>query len=437
MAFGFGSAAGNFSSGTSVAVTGVTAASGTFLVITVIGVRTGDNSVTITGASDNAAGSTNVYTRVTDVESGAFDSTTNQFSAQSVIWCPVTTALSSNTVTVTFSASTVAAIAEVAVFTGPPAGTGELAFGLTAAILASKTSQALPSVSAPSGALVVGIVNLNGAISSMSASFTVLNPEKISGYLITSGSGTVSTTATYAGASETWAAATVVFGPPTAISLAESGSAADALAVTAAVPPAETGSAAEALAVTGAVPLAEAGAGAETVAVAASAALAEAGSASDALAVAGAVPLAESGSAADALAAAAAVPLADSGSGADGAAVSAAVPLAESASGTDSISVNAGGTPALAEAGAGAESITIAAAVPLADAGASAEALTAAVAAAFAESGGGSDALAAGPLLVSAPGILTATTAPGSTLTASDSVSAVLTAATQSAGGPS
>ena len=379
MAFTLASSGGN-SAGASSAPLTVTAAQGTLIVITAFGVATGNVAVSLTSVTDNTSGG-NTYSNIPAVASSAFFATPNQTSTQVTVWCLVQNALSASTITVAFSGATFV-IASYTVWSGIPAGTTVLSTALTPSILAHVSSQAVPAALSPAGGLAIANVNLNGAVSSFSGGYTVVAPEANMGYLVTSASGLTSTTATFAGASDTWAASNVVFGappssaplpaaapgwfpgapgmpawtpfeswpPPWAVSpagaasiaVAESGSAAEDLAVAAAVPLAETGSSAETLAVSAAVALAEAGSAAETLAAAASLSLAEAGSASDALAVSAAVALAEAGSGADAAQVTAAVPLAETGTAAEALTAGVAISLAETGSAADALSVSTG-----------------------------------------------------------------------------------------------
>jgi Concanavalin A-like lectin/glucanases superfamily len=220
---------------------------------------------------------------------------------------------------------------------------------------------------------------------------------------------------------------------PVLAALAESGSAADALAVTAAVPLAESGSAADALAVTAAVPLADAGAGAEALAVGSPVALADAGTGTDTLAVTAAVPLADAGAGAEALAVAAAVPLADAGGSAETVTVSAAVPLAEGGTGDGTLAVTPSTPAALAETGSAADLLAVAVTLALAETGSAADLLAVLRPVALADAGTGTDALASSPSLPFTIGTLTAATASAGGLTATTAAPGALTAATATA----
>lgn len=210
MAFSLASS-GGAASGT---LTGVTAAQGTLIAITAFGVATGNVAVTLTSVTDDTAGG-NTYSSIPAVASSAFFATPNQTSSQVTVWALVTNALSANTITVAFSGASVI-IASYTVWTGVPAGTTVLATALTAGILANKSSQAVPAAPAPAGGLSIANINLNGSISSFTGGYTVVAPENNMGYLVTAASGLTSTTATFAGASDTWAASNVIFGPPPA-----------------------------------------------------------------------------------------------------------------------------------------------------------------------------------------------------------------------------
>lgn len=199
-------------SGTSQTLTGITASAGNMIVLNGLGVMTGNNSVTLSSVTDNTAGG-NTYTSIPQVASGAFFGTANQFSAQVTVYCLVVNALSSNSITLTWSASTAVLLAEWSVWSGVPAGTTVLATALTANILAAKASQNVPAVSAAGGALCIAMVNLDGAISSVTNSYAILTPENFSAWLVPAGPGSKSTTATFAGTSNVWAASNVAFGP--------------------------------------------------------------------------------------------------------------------------------------------------------------------------------------------------------------------------------
>ncbi len=219
-------------------------------------------------------------------------------------------------------------------------------------------------------------------------------------------------------------------GPVTQVALADAGSAADTLAVAAAVPLADAGSADDSgLAVTAAVPLADAGTAADTLAAGVAVALADAGAGADTLAVAAAAALAESGSSASTLAVTAAVPLADSGTGTDTLAVAAAVPLAESGTGADTLAIQAATNIALAESGSAATALALTAVTTAnAEAGTGTDTLAVLVTLALAEAGAGADSLAVTVPAVFTPGVLTAGDTPASALTAGTSARSVLTA---------
>lgn len=137
---------------------------------------------------------------------------------------------------------------------------------------------------------------------------------------------------------------------------------------------ADTGSTAEALAVTAAVALADAGAETEALAVTAAVPLADAGSAADTLTAAAAVPLADAGSAADAMVAGIAISPADAGAGADSLGVTAAAPLADAGSATQTLAVTA--TAGLADTGTAVEAMTVVVTLALADGGSASDTAT-------------------------------------------------------------
>lgn len=145
----------------------------------------------------------------------------------------------------------------------------------------------------------------------------------------------------------------------TPVSLADTGSAADALPVTATAPLADTASAADTLAVPArTIALADAAAGAEALIAAAS------------------VALADTATAADALTAAAVVPMADTGSATQSMSVAAMLALSDAASATDTVDNGAGTAKSMGDAGSAADALTVAASVALTDAAAAGQSLT-------------------------------------------------------------
>jgi hypothetical protein len=215
----------------------------------------------------------------------------------------------------------------------------------------------------------------------------------------------------------------------TPIALVDTGSAADAITIAAAVPLVDTGSGADTVAISAAVPLTDSSSASETLSVSQPITLADTASATDQITVAATVPLADPGTASDSLTIAATVPLVDAGTaadavavdsseqkpvtdtaaGSDTVAVAATVPLAEAGAGSDTLAVaqtravaEAGTasdllavaqTKALAEVGIASDACTVAAAVPLADLATAAENVAAAALVALAEAAAASDAL--------------------------------------------
>ncbi len=148
-----------------------------------------------------------------------------------------------------------------------------------------------------------------------------------------------------------------------AISLAESGSAADTAAVTADVPLSESGTAADTIAVAAAAGLTDAGSAAETLTTGSPVTLADTGGGTDSLDITAAVPLAETASGADSWLGARQVAQAETGAGTDTAAVAATVPLTEAGTSAQALAVFA--QAALADAAAALDAITATALTPV------------------------------------------------------------------------
>lgn len=197
------------------------------------------------------------------------------------------------------------------------------------------------------------------------------------------------------GASDDWAIIACDLVSSTSISLADTGSGADAVTVAATVTLAETGTGTDVIASTPAVTLADVGSGADAIAVTIPQALADTGTGTDALAATAAVPLGETGSGADAVSVNVPVPLSDSGAGLDAISASPSDTLSDTGHGTDALSASAALT--LADAGSAVDAATTSAAVQLADTGTGVDALSVAggsTPVTLADAGSAADALA-------------------------------------------
>lgn len=185
--------------------------------------------------------------------------------------------------------------------------------------------------------------------------------------------------------------------PAVAAPLADTGSAAQSLTLTSQlIPLADAGSASDALdnGLGTSKNLADTGAAAETLAVSVGAPLADTASAADALSVpARTIPLADTGSGAETLTEAAAVGLSDTGSAADALdnGLGTSKSLADAGSAVDTLTVVV--TPALADSGSAGQTLGANAAVPLSDIGAATDTLTVLVALALADVGSALDTL--------------------------------------------
>jgi hypothetical protein len=183
----------------------------------------------------------------------------------------------------------------------------------------------------------------------------------------------------------------------TPISLADAGSAAEALAEIVTVPLADTAASAEAVtaSVTG-VAATDTASAADAPAVAAAVPTADSAAGSDALVVAPAVPLPDTATTTEALSATAVVAPADTATSTEAVTASAALDLADAAAASDALLVDTGGgTPkALPDAAAAADTLTATATAGLAEAASAAEALTLAAASALADAASAVDAAA-------------------------------------------
>lgn len=197
----------------SSSITGVTCAQGNYLSIQVLLVASGNNPVTVASASDNAAGSANVYNIPAGANGGAFFASQNQFASIATIWCEVKTALSGNTITLVLNGTaTVATIVTGETFSGLPAGCVTLTELLTS-FLSTVSSAASPSGGARAGSLAIANVNVNGAASSVSNSYA-LNPSSFSAWRGPVADGNTSTTFTLTASSPVWSTTLVVIGQP-------------------------------------------------------------------------------------------------------------------------------------------------------------------------------------------------------------------------------
>lgn len=154
----------------------------------------------------------------------------------------------------------------------------------------------------------------------------------------------------------------------------------------------ESGSAADAAAVTAAAPLSDAASTADAVAVGAASALPEAGAATESLTAAAAVPLTESAAAADGLLAGIGIALPDAGAATESLVVVPVVPLADGGSSTQTLTANA--TAGLTDNASATDTLAVQTAIPLADMAAAAQVLTASAAFALADAAAAVDAAA-------------------------------------------
>lgn len=173
--------------------------------------------------------------------------------------------------------------------------------------------------------------------------------------------------------------------------LTDTGSAADALAVTATIPLADTGSASDALAVAVAVPLADAGSGSDALALTATVPLSDSGAGADAIGITATVPLTDAGSGADSMAAGVPIGVSDSGSASDAFAVTATVPLAETGTASDALAVTV--TLAVTDAGTAADTLAVLVSLAQAEAGSALDALGVTAAVPLPQSASGADAI--------------------------------------------
>jgi hypothetical protein len=216
VAISLSSSGGASGSTNSLAITGVTAAAGTILGVTALGVVGSNTATAVSGVTDNAAGGSNPYALPPGAASGSFFASQSQFSCIATLWTQVVRPLSASTITITWSG-------------GPPfftlgqygvwAGIGTGAITVAAAntqFLTSPSSAATPTVSAGNNNLVIATANLNGAISSASASYTVLTAENFAAWLGTTAAGATSSTLTFTAASPLWSTSLVAIGQPPA-----------------------------------------------------------------------------------------------------------------------------------------------------------------------------------------------------------------------------
>lgn len=179
----------------------------------------------------------------------------------------------------------------------------------------------------------------------------------------------------------TWAAE-VIAGGSTPISLTDSGTAADTVAVIASAAVTDAGSGADALAA--------------TVGLTAT----DTGSAADTASVAAAAPLTDTAAAADTAQVTAAAGLTDTAAGADLLGVLVTLALAEAAAGLDAVTVNTGATPVtLADTAAAADTAAVTVAVPSTDTATAADGLTSSAVVLVADTAAAADAVVAVRLL--------------------------------------
>jgi hypothetical protein len=200
---------GNVSgSGNTLSVTGVTAAAGSVLAITVLGVNTGNNAVGVSGASGGAG---NTYNIPAGAVAGSYFTSQNQYATVATIWCQITTALSSATVTVTFTGSPGFTEATWASYSGISAGAGTVAATSTP-FLTSAGTAASPTVAAGATNLVIAVCSVNGSAASVSNSYALLTDD-FSAWVGTTSAGNTSTTFTLSGTPPIWATTIVAIGP--------------------------------------------------------------------------------------------------------------------------------------------------------------------------------------------------------------------------------
>jgi hypothetical protein len=199
--------------------------------------------------------------------------------------------------------------------------------------------------------------------------------------------------------------------------LADVAAAADAAAITVAVPLAEAGAAADARTSNAAVPLAEAGAAADSLALSAAVPLADAGAAADAITGAATLSLTDAGAATEFAVSGVPVGLADAAGAADAPAIAAAIPLTDAGGAADSITLAV--TVILADKGAATELAVSGVPISFTDAAGSVDALTAAVTAGLADAAGAAEALG-----------IAATAAPADVAAAVEAISVAITSAT-------
>jgi hypothetical protein len=205
------SSAGNTGSGSSLVLSGITATTSDTIALGAFGVMNGNNPVTISGVSDSAGG--NTWNLPSGGASGYYYSAETSYVGLAIAWCTPANALSSGTVTITFSASTVFSEAGAGVFSGVPSGS-VTALSASATYGASDTSLTGPPVSPPAANyLVFTAVGINGYFSAVAGSWALL-PEDFCAWVATSAAGAESAALTVASsASPVWNAATIAIGP--------------------------------------------------------------------------------------------------------------------------------------------------------------------------------------------------------------------------------
>jgi len=152
---------------------------------------------------------------------------------------------------------------------------------------------------------------------------------------------------------------------------------------------ADTGAGSDTLVDSAAITLADSGTAAEAYVMAATLALADVGAGADTLVDSAVATLTDTGAGADTIPITAPITLTDSGSGSDAIVDSATISLTQSGVGSDAVSVNA--TIGLSDSGGGSDSVVDSAAITLPDTGSAAEAIVAAITAVLAETGLGTD----------------------------------------------
>ena len=212
MAISLSSSGGTTGSTGTLAITGVTAAAGTILGVVGLGVIGSNTLTAVSGVTDNAAGGSNPYTIPPGAASGSFFSGQSQFSCIATAWVQVVRALSSSTVTITWSGGPPTfTIGQYAVFAGVGTGAVTVAAANTQ-FLTSPSSAATPTVTAGNNNVVIAAANLNGSVSSASNSYSVLTTEHIAAWLGTTAAGTTNSTLTFGGASPLWSTSLVAIG---------------------------------------------------------------------------------------------------------------------------------------------------------------------------------------------------------------------------------